>query len=607
MLAGGSFLMPNQKMDVESRLGSWFKHIWDSLSRYLTRFSFSAPALLYLTNILLVYAYFLPNLGEISLWDEAAYIHSGYRFISGWIPSVGGNPLISLFYALIYLPFRNSPFWLVHACSFGRFVLFSLLWLSTYLIAKRLFPLAPPVIMLGFLFVTPLAIDMLRFPSDPLFAAFAGLSLWQFLGFQEKRERKHLWAASMFMGLAALARNDGLVLFIILVFLTLVLSLRSSRWWMSIAASVIPFLVMIGGYVLLYGMATGNFSLGTVERTYENFESGHLTILEPSHNMNTTIEARLEARRVFGTPEENQYSVFKAISRNPDVYLQRLKVVLKALPSQLLSVYGKRFATILFFLALVGILELVRRKNFSVLAILCLWPMHLATGMIITIIRDGHLMFPFYIIFGLAAIGLTGMLMRFDDWRERTFWTVILFGLIVYSVVDNKLAVTYNATIFLVALWIAYLVQQSRSDTRHTISSLGLMVLFAGGLILRGAFPSPKRRTLGVDAREQALLTLVENLKPGDVVAAGSPGMVWAAKMTSLTLASTDTPLHRSPEAFLDWIISQGTKAIYVDHSLFHENPIVWEKIVPYIKDGLQRIYVGDEGDVQVLLVMANQ
>ncbi len=599
--------MPNQKMDVISRLGGWFNQARLSLSRYLAGFSFSAPFLLYLTNVLLVYANFLPNLGEINLWDEAAYVHSGYRFFISGLPDFGGNPLISLFYALTYLPFRNSPFWLVHSCSLGRFLLFSLLWLSTYLIAKRLSSLAPTVIMLGFLFVTPLAMDMLRFPSDPLFTAMAGLSLWQLLGFQQNRERKHLWAASIFMGFAALARNDGLVLFAILVFLTLILSLRSNRWWTSMVAIVIPFLVMVGGYVLIYGVYSGDFSLGTGERTYGNFESGHLTILKPSHNINTTIEARLEARRVFGTPEENQYSVFKAISRNPEVYLQRLKVVLKALPSQILRVYGKRFATILFFLAFVGVVELVRRKDFGLLAILCLWPMHLATGMIITIFRDGHLMFPFYVIFALAAIGLTSMLTRFADWRERVFWTAILLGLVVYSVLDYKLAVTYNAAVFLVVLWLAFYSPQSSSASRQTVSSLGLMILFAGGLILRGAFPSPRLRTLGVDEKEQALLFLVENLETGDVLAVGSPGMAWAAKMTSLTLASSDTPTHRSPEAFLDWIISEGTKAIYVDHSLFAENPLVWDKIVPYINNGLQRIYVGDGGDIQVLLVESNQ
>lgn len=568
--------------------------------------SLPTPLILYLCSVLLVYAVFLPSLREINLWDEAAYISSGWRLLSGELPGFAANPLVSLFYALMYLPFYHSPFWLILSCSLGRLVLFSLLWLSTYLVAKRLKVHAQLVIMLGFLFVTPLAVEMLVFPSDPLFASLAALCLWQLLTFHQERKRRHLWWASLFIGLAALARNDGLVLFVIFVLLTALLVLRSKEWWRSLIASVVPFLVLVGGYVLFYGMVTGDFRLGTLERTYGNFESGHQTILVSSGGINRTIEARLEARRVFGTPEENQYSVFKAIRRNPGVYLQRLEVALKSIPRQLLGVYGKRFSTVLFLLALRGIFELVRKKEFHLLAILCLWPTHLATGMIITLFRDGHLAFPFYIVFGLAAIGLTAVLVWFEDWRERVFWTLVLLGLTIYGFVDNKLAITYNAAVFLAALWIIYAAREIRSGKRQMITPLALMILFAGGLILRGGFPSPKIRTLGIDAREQALVTLVETLQPGDVVATGSPGMVWAAKMTSLTLASTDVPLHRSPENFLDWMISEGTKAVFVDESLFYENPRVWELIAPHIKVGLQRIYVGDDGDVQILLVQPN-
>ena len=88
MLSGGSFLMPNQKMNILLRFGSWFKHIREDLSLYLAKISFSASTLLYLTNILLVSAYFLPNLGG-TLPNDAFNHILGLPTV--WIPhSYGG-------------------------------------------------------------------------------------------------------------------------------------------------------------------------------------------------------------------------------------------------------------------------------------------------------------------------------------------------------------------------------------------------------------------------------------------------------------------------------------------------------------------------------------
>lgn len=550
----------------------------------------------------------MPNLSEINPWDEAAYISNGFWTVEkGWIPGFAGNPLVVFFYALTYLPFSNSPFWLILSCSLGRFVTYSMLWLSAYLVAKRLKSFAPPVIMLGIIFAMPMFLGMIRFQSDPIFVSVAALSLWQLLAFYQDRERKHLWGASLFLGLATLARSDGLILSIIFFLLIILLNLRSREWLRALVAGMIPFIAIVGGYILFQGLATGDFKLGLLERTYDNFEAGHRMIYSPSGDINPSIETRVGARRDFGTPEENQYSIFKAIGRNPGVYLQRLEVLIKLLPSKIWYVYGgKRFATILFMMMLRGIYELLRRKEWHLLSILCLWPSHLASILLVTAFRDEYFMFPFYVVFGLAAIGLTALLKNIEDKRERIFWTVIMLGMAVYGIKESILPHIFNAVVFIIALWVICVVKRIGLDVRQAYISIALLILFAGGVMVRASFPGLKTRIFGNEAEEQALLSMVELLKPGDLVAAGSPGVVWSAKMTYLGLSAADVPWKRSSDEFLEWMISEGTKAIYVDGTLYADNPAIWRLIEPHIGNTVERVYSGDEGNVQVLLVKTN-
>jgi hypothetical protein len=140
--------------------------------------------LFFLVNLFLLSPLFLPHLSEINPWDEANYVNKGRELVDlGDWPNYAGNPLVSIFYAITYLPFHSSPYWLIHSDSLGRMLLFSLLWWSAVLTAGRLKHPAAQGITAGLLLVTPLAGEMLTFPSDPLFAGLAGLSLWQLTGY----------------------------------------------------------------------------------------------------------------------------------------------------------------------------------------------------------------------------------------------------------------------------------------------------------------------------------------------------------------------------------------------------------------------------------------
>lgn len=575
---------------IQKRVRDWFE-----------KSDHRTALILFLVNLFLVFAIFLPNLIDINAWDEAAYFHAGRILIDeGEFPGFGGNPLSSVFFGLTYLPFQSSQHWMVQSISIARLILFSLMWIGTYLVARELSSFAPAVIALGIFLVTPLAIEMLRFPTDPLFASFAALSLWQLLRYKHSGIRKHLVFSSLFMGLAALARNDGLILFVVMIFLVLVLSLRRKDLWRSLLCGLVPFLIMVGGYVLIYGMTTGNFSLGTMERTYENFESGQQIVYSGEGDFSPVVDARLEAQRLFGTAEENNNSVFKAIGRNPEEYFRRLIAATKGLPQRILRAYGIRFTLLLFLFAGRGLIELVKRKEYEIILLLCLWPTHLVTGFIITLFRVGHLQFPYYVVFALASMGLYAVLSNLKSRIEFGWISLFLLFVCVYSIIDNKLAIFYGAALILLSLWIIYLYQSQKGQQ---VSTAIFLLLLCAGIVIRGEFPSPKIRVLGTDPKEQAVVFMMENFPPDTTIAAGAPGVVWAAKMGYGGLASRDVPRERTSQEFLQWLSDQGIEAIYVDHGLYNVLPVLWDLIEPQIGDGLERVFEVDRGNYQILIL----
>lgn len=587
-------------------------------------------ALLFLAiQIFLVWPVFFPTIDDIGLWDEAAYLHGGQMLLDqGAWPIFAYNPLTTVFYALTYLPFRSSLTWLLQSDALGRILAFGLLFASVYLVARQ-FQTATaaknteeaqnsvslPAIMLGLFLVMPLSTSMFAYPSDPLFAGLAGLSFWQMLVYYNTGRLRHAGSASVLLGLAALARNDGLVLFPILVAALALISLQwnkrrnmrqSQDILRTLAASSLPFILLIGGYVVIYGLHTGVYDLGTMRRTYDNFESGQGIIYAAPGEINPNSESQLAARQVFGTPAENNYSIFNAIRRNPGVYLQRVMALVKTIPTALLNAYGIRFTAVLFLLVLRGSWVLLQRKAYLLLLLLALWPLHLASAFVITLVRVGHLQFPFYIVLALAALGLSTALEDLAHRRRAAAWAAVLIGLSAASLVANKLAVFYGATVFLLALVVIWFASH-RSVPHLTSSGWGvsatLLVLLAAGLVLHGDYPSPILLRPAQGPKIAALTYLVENLPPNTRIAAAVPGPIWMAKMTYMGLASTDVPVNKTPAEFLEWLRIQNIRAVYVDTSLYNTNPAVWRLIEPQIGNGLERVYQIDQGNIQILLV----
>jgi hypothetical protein len=557
------------------------------------------PVVFYAVNTALLFTYFMPNLSDINLWDEAVYVNSGRLLIEGQINQFANSPLSSFLYGLFYLLVQKSPFWLLLADGLGRFVIFTLFFSGAYLVARELSRFANPLIVLGLLTTMPLVVEMYNFPSDPLFAALSAFTFWQVLRFYNTHKTKHLWLASLLLGLATMARNDGLVLLPILVIAALILTPPDRRWWRAVLACIVPFTAIVAGYILFAGLVTGNFNPGIVERTYSNFEAGHEAIYSVAGRTNPTIEAYIEARRIFGTPEENNYSVITAIARNPGVYFQRVKAVVRAFPTILNDAFGIKYTIVLLLLAVRGVIALIKRKESKLLLVMILWVAPLAMGFINTIIRLGYIRFPYFILYALAGIGLQALVVNLSKRREITGWLLATLLIGGVALATWKTAIFYGIFIFLLGILLAWYLYRRYPAGEKLIPKL-LLVFLCAGLILHGNYPGPKKWQLGVNGDEAASVYMSESLPKDTIVLAGTPAAVWMARLEYAGLNSADIPTFADDVEFGRWV-SENFDAIYIDHNI---SPYFLEMIEKRIGKEFSRVFVVEDGDYQVLLVV---
>lgn len=516
-----------------------------------------AVSLVFILNIILVLPVFFPGLSGLSSFDDAFYINSGRELTEGILPVYAHNPLVSLFYALIYIPVQASPFWLVHNCRIGRFLLFGLLWLSSYLIAKRISHLSPPLIMVGLLLVSPVLPSIITNGSDALFAAMSGFCFWKILSFYYTKNIRHLWIASVFIALAALSRNEGLVLFLIFIPFCILLSGSPGRAGTSLAAWIVPFTIIVGGYVLLYGLTTGNFELGIAKRGYYTFEQGHGQAIRSLPERIVYLEGVPTARRIFGTPEENNYSVVTAVLRNPKVYFKRVIEVAKRIPGVVVSVYGGWLGVVFFILAAWGIIELVKKKLYLLLCILLFWPGYLFLNFLF-LYRTNHFLSPYFIVFLLASIG-----------------------------VSSILAGAGNKTI-------------------DALKLTGLIFVFCVALLSQVSFyyrlPFDHFRALGTASDEKAAMFMREHLEPGARVGTFEARYAFVAKMTYVPMY-TDLRYITTDQELAAWISGHNLKAIFINEDFRVFEPSLCSLIERQIGKSLEPAFTSDDGDIQVLLV----
>ncbi len=537
-----------------------------------------------------------PTIRDINPWDESNYINAGRLFAQGVMTDYEWNPLVSMLYAVAYLILQKSPYWLVQSAAFGRIVIFILLWWGSFYLAKRLEKYFHPILMAGMLFSTNIYADLFYNSSDSLFAALSGLALWKVLSYYETKQTSQIGWASFLIGLAALSRNDGLIIFAVFMVISSIFMLRSPEKLKHVLASVVPFVVLTVGYIFIYYLVMGYVLVGTKERAYVAFQQGQLrTYQRDSSCEQSTIRcAVLEAQKLYGTPAENDHSIFRAIQRNPQAFISRLSYIAKEeLPQFIYLAYGKRQAYAIFLLAMLGIYGLIKKRQFALLSILVAWTTYLGVYFL-TFFRIGYLQTPYFIVLSFACIGIHTFVTNIQNQKFVLAITTILVLITAVGFWRNLHYLYFDSLVLLTVIAVCFVFQKEKLGTYLALSSIFMM---AGILLQQHGPPSMPR--YGQLPEDQAIVLLQEQLPRGTLVASGSPKILNAAQLEYYNLADIDTNFQTSEELYT-FFVSKNIQAIYID-KIALQNEKAWKLIEPYIGNQYNEIFKA-ENDIRILI-----
>lgn len=547
-------------------------------------------------------SYLFPNLDDLNLWDECYYLDQGRLLVeNGSLPLFAQAPLLALFYAAIYLVFRSSDFWMVHAATCGHIAIFALTWISLYLIARELRKLASPWIVLGFLLITPVPHLLVENSSDGFFATTTAFAFWSFLVFVNHGRHGNLRNASLLIGLAALIRVDGVVLFAIFVPLALALRPKSIGLARTAAYSLAPFLLVTGAYVAIYFFQSGELTLGIQRRSYAAFEQGHEEVAKQKFGRRD-LDDRAEVEAIFGTAEENSQSVVRAILRHPGAFFQRLcDMSLYLVPEKAAGAYGRSTALVVAALCVLGLVTLWKTADQRrLLALIVLWPCFLLVYFL-TFFRYGYFLLPFYAVLTLAAIGAAATIRTIAERRSGEAWFLLtcLAGMALTGLATKRAFLFLTGAAVFIGLAIVILLLRKREVAGRGLPAL----LIIGACVLmaqRGFFEEPGFRRLGEGPAEQAMLLMKRSLEPGARVGAYFPGIVWAAQREFVYLGAYD----RGRDDLASWIEKADLSALCL--SFRAENRQISELedlLAAHQVSGRREEFTGPKGTAVVILL----
>ncbi|MBT7643285.1 MAG: hypothetical protein HN755_00610 [Rhodospirillales bacterium] len=411
-------------------------------------------AFLYVAGLVINANALFPYLDEINYSDAIVYLGAGKDlFDYGAFWPYPRGPGIAFIYAVIYAFMPDSVFWLLLADISGRLIAYTVFFVSSALVGRELAHrnLAPALLMVGLLTALPFFIILLRNPSYWTFTSFVSLTLWVALNYARTQKLLPLIAAAAGSSICLMIRPD--VIFATSALIGMMLVTRPWRSWrmgvVVLMMGVIP-AISVGGYVYYYGQKTGVYLFGGGHKLYDTFASSHMVLFDEKeiaglHDFEIAAKSRAESARVFGTAKENNYSVFRAVVRNPSVFADIVwhNTVKYSLPN-LRRIFGLRvivdgkrvvdnrlkyFAFVVLFFAALGLIELFRRREWLLLMILAVWPADLGLYLI-TIRFPDYFPFHFMIVLLLMAVGIWTGVGRLRQPSLLALWGLVLAGVV---------------------------------------------------------------------------------------------------------------------------------------------------------------------------------
>jgi hypothetical protein len=415
-------------------------------------------------------------------------------------------------------------------------------------------------ITIGVLFISTSFFVVLKNPSDAVFAVFSALSLSRLIAFHHHRREGDIWLGSALLALSILSRFEAIILFPFYVLAAVLWGRFTISIPRILLRALLPATMILAGFILAFRATSPGLGLGIGSKSYTAFEAN-----QPIPNTDS-YEERMEerqalARELFGTAQDNQGSVLRAMTRNPVAFAERIVTNMLRIPDFFLETFGKRLGPVFLLFGLWGTLSLLRTPDAGPAIVLAIWMLQPFVSLVFLPTHSVRQMSHLVLI--LSSIGFTSMISGRETTAAKSVPLAGALLLASYGLLDAKLAFLVAGLVMASALALISLTEHSE-DSRTVKEVRGAAMLLAAGLILRGGYPFPDYSPMGTSPEEQVVHYLQAVLPRESRVLESLPLPAVAAGMAEVSWSSAPDEISDA-SGFHAWLTEKRIRAVFVD------------------------------------------
>lgn len=557
---------------------------------YWTEFLF--VVMLFIFNIILVYPKLLPEFSEINPHDGAKYIESGRMLFIWGTRELSWGPIVALIYAPIHLFVWKSPNWFMIEAWAGNFIMFSLIWFSFYYLSRQIKHLVSPYIMIGLMIVLTAFSPILRNQSDAVFLVLSTFALANLIKFNYLKKIRYFWLSSLFVSLGVLARVETIILVGILLILGIVIGIKKYSIFKLLIACTVPTIVILLVFAAINMVLFGTPNFGIASKSYDSLQWNQAVLTGGD-----VPKAYEESEKIFGSQEENQGSVIKAMTKNPKAILERIFANVKNLPEAFLRLFGSVQGFLILLFSSWGFFELIRKKEKSLVVILLCWPLHVL--IVLIFLADHFIPQISYIFYLLSAIGICSFFRNETNVTKKIVLLTVVLITIIFCIVDHRPIIFIGSLLFFITILIDILLG-NRYILYNSIRIVPVILLICIGLVFREPLSFPTK-ALGITREEKAVHYLEETLPKQSNVLSYLPIPTVAARMNHKSLGSI-TQFEDNPEQLREFLINNDIEVIFLDKIYAPKSREIAENYISLFPQEFTLGYESADGIISIYL-----
>ncbi len=544
-------------------------------------------------TLILVYSKLTPGIYEINPHDGAKYIQSGRFLLTSGFRSLSWGPFVALVYAPVDLFVSKSLNWFMLEAWVGNFILFSLIWLSFYYLARQLKYSFAPYIMMGLMITLTAVFRVLENQSDAVFLALSAFALANLLKFKSTGLIKYLWFSSIFVGLGIFVRVETIILVGTLLILGTVIGIKKFSFPKLLITCILPSALLLSGFAIvnLIMFGTPNFSIAG--RSYDSLQWNQITV-----SGGDLDQAYQQSDQLFGTKEENNGSVIKAIIHNPKAIMERVLANAKNLPEGFLQLSGRFQGFLILLFSAWGIFTLIKEKETLLLVILLTWPLHV---LIVLVFFAGHfyhqIMYIFYLI---PTIGICSFYGNKTNIYGKFTLLVVSVLTLVFSIIDQRQNLLIGSSLLGLSI-VADILLGSRLLFNKSIRIIPVLLLLIIAISFRQPFSFPEK-VIGNSPLEKAVQYLEITLPEQSTVLAYVPIPAIAAKMKQIGFDGMKQ-FENDPEMFIGFIEENDIQAILLDGNYQPDTQVLVGNYINSYPSYFIHSFESEDGLIDIYLV----